>query len=142
MALHLHGLARIGRDAELRRTTNDEPVLNLSLAFSYGRKGEDGKRPTQWVEGVLWGKLAEAIAPYLTKGTAVAVTLDDAHIEEYTRSDKTTGTKLVGRVISIELAGGGERATAPAPAPRPAAKPQQSTSSGTGFDDMGDDIPW
>lgn len=139
MALHLHGLARIGRDVELRRTTGGEPVANLSLAFNYGRKGEDGKRPTQWVEGVLWGKLAEAVAPYLTKGAAVSVTLEDAHIEELKRSDMTTGTKLIGRVVSIELAGSGERAAAPAPAPRPAAKPQQST--GTGFDDMSD-IPF
>ena len=43
----LTGLARIGKDAELRYTASNEPVANLSLAFNYGRKGDDGKRPTQ-----------------------------------------------------------------------------------------------
>lgn len=148
MALHLSGLARIGRDAELRFTTNGEPVSNLSLAFNYGRKGEDGKRPTQWVEGVLWGKLAEALNQYLTKGTAVSVLIEDAHIEVYKKGDGTQASKLIGKVASIELAGGGERAAAPAPAsaprqaaPRQAAqRPQQRTS--TGFDDMDDDVPF
>ena len=47
------GLARLGRDAEIRTTSNGEQVATLALAFSYGRKGSDGKRPTQWVDGAL-----------------------------------------------------------------------------------------
>ena len=39
----LTGLARIGKDAELRYTASNEPVANISLAFNYGRKGEDRK---------------------------------------------------------------------------------------------------
>jgi len=141
----LFGLARLGRDAEVRYTTDGQPVANLSLAFNYGRKGEDGKRPTQWVEGALWGKLAEAIGAYLTKGTSVAITLDDVHIETFERSDGSSGHKLVGRVSAIELAGGGDRgAAAPPPAQRPAAKPAQKPAprAPTGFDDMDDDIPF
>ena len=37
------GLARIGRDAEIRHTAGGDAVASLSLAFTYGRKGEDGK---------------------------------------------------------------------------------------------------
>lgn len=135
--LQLTGLARLGRDAEVRFTSGGDPVANLSLAFAYGRKGNDGKRPTQWVDGSLWGKLAEALAPYLTKGVLLAVTIDDAHIETFRKSDGTEGYKLAGRVTGIELAGGGEQKPAPAPAPRQPAK-----SSGGGFSDMDDDIPF
>ena len=71
------GLARIGRDAEIRHTAGGDAVASLSLAFTYGRKGEDGKRPTQWVDASLWGKRAEALAQYLTKGSLVAVTPED-----------------------------------------------------------------
>ena len=39
------GLARLGRDAEIRTTSQGESVATLALAFSYGRKGSDGKRP-------------------------------------------------------------------------------------------------
>ena len=111
------GLARLGRDAEIRYTQNGEPVASLSLAFSYGRKGDDGKRPTQWVDGSLWGKRAEALAPFLTKGSLVVVTMEDVHTEAY-QGRNGEATKLVGRVTDIELAGGGERQqAAPAQAP-------------------------
>lgn len=132
------GLARIGRDAEVRMTAQNEPVASLSLAFSYGRKGQDGKRPTQWVDASLWGKRAEALAPYLLKGGLVVASLDDVHIETFRKSDGTDGVKLSGRVSDIELAGGGDKqAPRQAPPPKPAPK-----STGSGFDDMDDDIPF
>lgn len=143
----MYGLARIGRDAELRSTAQGEPVINLALAFSYGRKGEDGKKPTQWVEGVLWGKRAEALAPYLMKGTAVVVTLQDTHVETY-EGKNGPGAKLIGRMLDIQLAGGGERqeqkaAQHPTPAQRPSSRPGSAASYGSagGFDSMTDDIP-
>lgn len=145
----LFGLARLGRDAELRQT-NGDPVAGLSLAFSFGRKGQDGRRPTQWVDGALWGKRAEALAPYLLKGGLVSVTLDDVHIETFRKGDGTDAVKLVGRVTEIELAGGGTpapapAARAPAPAARPAPAPRPPAPAhppSSGFDDMDDDIPF
>lgn len=132
------GLARIGRDVELRRTTGGDAVASISLAFSYGRKGDDGKRPTQWVDAALWGKRAEALAPYLVKGGLVAVALEEVHIETY-QGKNGEGVKLVGRVLDIELAGGGER-QAVAPAQRQAPAPRQPSG---GFEDAADeDIPF
>lgn len=135
---HLYGLARLGRDAELRSTTGGEQVASLSLAFTYGRKGEDGKRPTQWVDGALWGKRAEALTPYLKKGSLVVVTVEDLHIATFKKGDGSEGVKLAGRVIALDLAGGNERAAAPPPPPAPAPKP----SGGSGFDDMDSDVPF
>ena len=43
----LIGLFILGRDAEVRRTSGGDPVATLSLAYNYGRKGADNKRPTQ-----------------------------------------------------------------------------------------------
>ena len=141
----MFGLARLGRDAEIRTTSQGESVATLALAFSYGRKGSDGRRPTQWVDGALWGKRAEALAPYLTKGGLVSVLLEDVHIETY-QGKNGEASKLVGRVVDVELAGGGERAASPAPAPRaapaPAPRPAPTPSVGSGFDDMTDDVPF
>lgn len=124
----IFGLARLGKDAEVRHTSAGEPVVSLALAFTYGQKGQDGKRPTQWVDGTFWGKRAEALTPYLLKGGLVSITLEDVHIETY-QSAKGDGHKLVGKVSQIELAGGGQTATSPTqqrpaaqPAPRPVAK--------------------
>ncbi|SOY65641.1 Single-stranded DNA-binding protein [Cupriavidus phytorum] len=136
--IQLFGLARLGRDAELRSTSGGDSVASLSLAFNYGRKGDDGKKPTQWVDGSIWGKRAEALAPYLTKGSLVTVTIEDAHIETFKKSDGSEGTKLIGRVTAIDLAGGGERQAAPAPAPAPR-QPQRAPAGGSSFDD---DIPF
>ena len=63
-----NGLARIGKDAEVRFTPSGAAVANVSLAFTYGKKGDDGKRPTQWVDASLWGQRAESLAPYIKKG--------------------------------------------------------------------------
>lgn len=135
------GLARLGRDAEVRYTPDGTPVANLSLAFSYGKKGTDGKRPTQWVDGSLWNKRAEALAQYLTKGTLLAVTLEDVAIETFTKADGTPSSKLVARVTNVELAGSPTQAQKPAPAPAPAPKSKPTPSSS--FDDLDDsDIPF
>ena len=130
------GLARIGRDVEVRHTAQGEAVASLALAFNYRNKGE---KATQWIEASLWGKRAEALAPYLLKGGLISVTVDDVHVETY-EGKNGTGTKLVGRVSDVELAGGGQPEQAPKPAPvRQAPKPAPASS---GFEDMGDDIPF
>lgn len=102
----LTGLARLGRDAEIRFTSGGEPVATLALVFSYGKKGDDGNRPGQWVDAALWGKRAETLAPYLKKGGLVSAILIDPHIESYTDRSGDERHKLVARVLDIELAGG------------------------------------
>jgi len=108
-------LMRLGRDAEIRTIPSGESVCNLSLAYNYGKKGSDGNRPTQWVDGSLWGKQAEVLAQYLVKGKMVCVTLDDLHIETF-QGRNGEGHKLAARVVNIELAGGGEERQGAAPA--------------------------
>jgi single-strand DNA-binding protein len=131
-----YGIARIGRDAEVR-SGNGEPVMNLSLAFSYGRKGDGGSRPTQWVEAVMWGKRAESLAPYLVKGSQILVDLEDVHTEVY--AGKTgEKTKLVARVGNIELISSRQ----PGEPVQAAAPTRQAAIVGSGFDDMDSDIPF
>lgn len=137
------GMMRLGRDAELRYTPNNEPVTNLSLAYAHGKAGQDGKRPTQWIDATLWGKRAEALTQYLTKGGLHCFTLDELNIQTFQKQDGSTGTKLVARVVDVELASPKQPSAAPAPAPRPTPRPAPAPSVGGGFDDMGDDdIPF
>jgi single-strand DNA-binding protein len=128
-------LCRIGNTPELRFTPAGKAVLNLSLAYSYGRKGEDGKKPTQWIDASLWDKQAEGLAPHLKKGNQVSVALDDLHIEEF-EGKNGKGYKLVGRVVSLDFADSkdSKEESAFVPASKPAAK------SG-GFDNF-DEIPF
>ena len=135
----LFGMARLGRDAEVRFTNNGDPVASLSLAFNYGKKGADGKRPTQWVDGSLWGKRAEALAPYLLKGTMLAVTLEDVRIETY-KTQSGEGHKLAGNVTQVELAGGNQSATPEQPARSAPRQVPKGISTAERFDDL--DVPF
>lgn len=139
----LIGLFTLGRDAELRATSGGDQVASMALAYNYGRKGADGKTPSQWVDAALWGDRAAKLIEYLTKGTQLYMQIDDLHVETYPKNDGSQGIKLVGRIGSIEFTRG-QRAAAPAPAPRPpAAAPRPAPAkAASGFDDMDDDIPF
>lgn len=100
----LTGLARLGRDAELKRLDNGMAVCNLALAFNYGKKGADGSRQTQWVDAVLFGKQAEGLAQYLKKGGLINVTLSDVRVETYPAKDGMRAI-LKSKIIDLEFAG-------------------------------------
>lgn len=157
---HITGVFRLGRDVELRYTPKNEPVCNLALAFNYGQKGEDGNRPSQWIEASLWGKRAEALAQYLLKGVQVYAVLGEPHIEHY-EGRNGAGVKLAARIIDIELVGakqqGEQRPAAAAPqrnayadqrgAPQPSRERPSAqlpaAAAPTGFDDdMDMDVPF
>lgn len=138
------GLFRIGRDAELRHLTSGVAVCNVALAYNYGKKGDDGNRPTQWIEAAIFDKRAEVLAPMLLKGAQHVFHLSDLHIETY-EGKNGQGTKLVGRVDDVELTDRRDAPQANLPAQRqapsaPAATPKPRPASG--FDDMDDDIPF
>ena len=147
----LTDIGRIGRDAELRYTTGQNPtaVVALTLACDYGRKGQDGKKPTQWVEAVIVGKQAEAMAPYLVRGQLMHFTIDDVHIEEFKRGDGTPGNKLTGKVIAIKFAGSPPQGVQQNQQPRQQQRPQQQApqqsqqgTNGPDYDSFDDDIPF
>jgi len=130
---NISGVFRIGRDAEVRTTPHGEAVCNLSLAYGYGRKAEDGNRPTQWVDASLWGKRASALAEYLVKGQLVYAVINDPHTEEFKKKDGSNSVKLAGSVGEIELISGGQR--------KPAEKKEPAPKAG-GFEDIDDDLPF
>jgi len=121
---------RIGRDAELRTIKSGDAVCSVPVAVDYGRKGQDGKKPSQWYEVTLWGKQAEALAPYLLKGKQVFFTGTDLHVESFSKNDGSQGTKLVCRAGEIKFASDGQQQAAPQPKPRQAPKPADD------FDDI------
>lgn len=144
--MKLIGLCRLGRDAEVRYSPDGTPVAAFSAAYNHGRK-VDGEQPTQWIDCTLWGTRAEKLADYLKMGTQIEI-IGEPCVETFEKRDGSPGWKLAVRIDDLQFAGsreGGEqRQAAPAPAPRaaaPAPRPA-AKSTGTGFDDMDDDIPF
>jgi len=114
---------------------NGDPVCNFSIADSQGRE-----KPTIWWRCQLFGKRAESLATYLTKGQAVTVS-GTVTEREYTK-DGTQHKAMEIRVQDVALQGG-KRDAAPAPAPARAPAPQKSApAGGGGFEDMDSDIPF
>ena len=141
----LTAIARLGRDAELRRTSKGDAVCELALAINYGRKGEDGNRPTQWLKASLWGQRAESLVSHLTKGKQLYVVVEEPHIETY-EGKNGQGSNLVGRISYLEFAGGGQqeqRQQAPQQSFKQEPQRQQpSKPASGGFSDFDDDIPF
>jgi single-strand DNA-binding protein len=120
----------IGKDAETRFMPNGDPVCSFSVADSQGKD-----KPTIWWNCSLFGKRAESLAPYLTKGQPVAVS---GNVTERVYTDKNGQERKAMdiRVADVALQGGKREGAAPA---KPAAK--ESANAG-GFDEMSDDIPF
>jgi single-strand DNA-binding protein len=68
-------IGRLGKDPEIRYTTDGSPVANFSLATSDFWMDKNGTRQerTEWHNIVAWRKLAELSKRYLTKGRQVYV---------------------------------------------------------------------
>jgi single-strand DNA-binding protein len=127
---------QLGRDAETRYLPNGDPVCNFSVADSQGRE-----KPTIWWRCGLFGKRAESLAPYLTKGQAV--TVSGTVTEREYQKDGVTFKAMEIRVQDVALQGGKRDAAPPAAAARShAPTPAKAAAAGGGFDDLDDSIPF
>ena len=65
---------RVTRDSELRTTPNGTSVTDVSVVSNriWNKAGDRQEEPT-FVDVTLWGKQAESLSQYLTKGRHVMV---------------------------------------------------------------------
>jgi single-strand DNA-binding protein len=63
----------VGKDAELRRTQGGDSVLGFSVAVDTGKDSSGNKRPAVWYDASIWGKRADALQGYITKGTKLTL---------------------------------------------------------------------
>ena len=68
-------VGNLGRDAELRYTPGGAAVATLNMATTevWTDKARPAAGKTEWHRVVLWGKVAESLTEYLTKGKQVYV---------------------------------------------------------------------
>ena len=68
-------LGNIGADPELRSTSGGQAVLKFRLATSesYLDRNKTRQDRTEWHNVVVWGKRAEALSKFLSKGSSVFV---------------------------------------------------------------------
>jgi single-strand DNA-binding protein len=68
-------VGNLGRDAELRYTPGGAAVSTINMATTEVWNDKAGQRQekTEWHRVVLWGKSAESLTEYLTKGKQIYV---------------------------------------------------------------------
>ena len=160
-------MGNCGRDPEIRYLPSGGAVANISIATSSKRKDKTSGETiedTQWHRVTFYDRLAEIVGEYVKKGNPLYVEgrlkygkyTDKDGIERNTVDVVATEMQLLGArqgAGSPDEGGGGGYSRAPAPASRPpAARPAPSAAassgsapkakSGSGFDDMDDDIPF
>lgn len=62
----------VGNVKDLKEVGGDK-VLNFSIAVDNGKDKNGEKRDPTWYDCALWGKRAESLAPYIEKGSKLAV---------------------------------------------------------------------
>ena len=122
----------VGRDAELRQTQSGDSVLSFSLAVDNGKDKNGNKRDSTWFDCSIWGKRADALQSYITKGSKLVVT-GRPTAREY------QGKVYLGCLVQeLTFMGGGQ--SQGGSSQRPAA--QGNVDNGGTYNDMEDDVPF
>jgi len=68
-------VGNLGGDPEVRFTASNHPVAHFNLATTETWRDKNGEQTsrTEWHRIVVWGKLAENISQYLSKGKQVYI---------------------------------------------------------------------
>ena len=90
---------RLGRDAELRGDSGS--ILSMRVANNVSvKEGGEWVEKTNWLDAVMFGARAQAVAPYLKKGTEVAIS-GELRIREYEARDG--GKRIAVEIVVDEL---------------------------------------
>jgi single-strand DNA-binding protein len=132
-------VGNLGRDAELRYTPGGAPVATLNLATTevWNDKTSGQKQEkTEWHRIVLWGKSAESLSEYLTKGKQIFVEgrLQTRKWQDKDGHDKYTTEIRADRITLLGGGGGGGGMAG-------GARPQRSAGAGAGSGGGGDHEP-
>ena len=101
-------LGNLGQDPELRMTSGGQAVLKLRLATSetYLDRNKVRQERTEWHSVVVWGKRAEALSKFLTKGSRIFV---EGGLRTSSYDDREGNKRYKTEVVAsnIILSGGG-----------------------------------
>jgi single-strand DNA-binding protein len=135
-------VGNLGRDAELRYTPGGSPVATINLATTeiWNDKAGQRQEKTEWHRVVLWGKTAESLNEYLTKGKQIYV---EGRLQTRQWDDKDGNKRYTTEIRGdrIVLLGGGMGGGGGRQQPR-SAGPSEEHIIEPGAELTDDDIPF
>jgi single-strand DNA-binding protein len=137
-------VGNLGANPELRYTQGQQAVANLRIATTERWTDKSGQKQeaTEWHRVVVWGKQAEIVGQYLTKGRSVYIEgrirtrqwQDQAGQKRYT-------TEIVAQNVQM-LGGRGGESRGPDQDDMAQTVPADDAMSGGDFGGGDDDIPF
>ena len=139
-------LGNLGADPEVRYTANGNAVTTISVATSRSYKKRDSEEwveETEWHRVVVFGRSAETVSHYLTKGSQVYL---EGRLQTRKYEDKDGierwSTEIVANDVQF-LSGRGGEGEVRSGEPSVKASSPSISSSQKGLDsDLDDDIPF
>jgi single-strand DNA-binding protein len=91
-------IGHVGNDPEIKSFDGGKKLVNLSLATNESYKNDKGEKveETQWHKLVAWGKTAEIIEKYVTKGKEIAI---EGKLTHRSYDDKNGEKRYITEVV-------------------------------------------
>jgi len=95
-------IGNVGNDPEIKTFDGGKKVANLTIATHDSYKNEKGEKveQTEWHRVVAWGKTAEIIERFVTKGKEVAI---EGKLTHRSYDDKNGEKRYITEVVVNDL---------------------------------------
>lgn len=134
-------VGRLTRDPDYRTTKGGTTVATLPIAFTTTRKvGDEWQEESNFIDGSLWSRQADALQPYLVKGKQIAVE-GSLHMDRWENGDGEKRSKITLNIRSCELLGGNP-GHAEAGRDNGGQRQPAAAAASSGSSDFDDDVPF
>ena len=95
-------IGHVGQEPEIKTFGEGKKVANLTIATNDSYKNEKGEKveQTEWHKVTAWGKTAEIIEKYVTKGKEIAI---EGKLTHRSYDDKDGNKRYITEVVAIDF---------------------------------------
>lgn len=95
-------IGHVGNDPEVKTFSEGKKVANLTIATNETYKNDKGEKveETQWHRVVAWGRTADLIEKYVTKGKEIAI---EGKLTHRSYEDKNGEKRYMTEVVANEI---------------------------------------
>ena len=95
-------IGHVGQEPEIKNLEAGKKLANISIATNevYYRENGDKVEKTEWHRVTAWGKVAEIIEKYVTKGKEIAI---EGKLTHRSYDDKDGNKRDVTEIVANEI---------------------------------------
>lgn len=95
-------IGHVGQEPEIKTLEGGKKLANITIATNDAYYKENGEKveQTEWHKVIAWGKTAEIIEKYVTKGKEIAI---EGKLTHRSYDDKDGNKRYVTEIVANEL---------------------------------------